>query len=230
MFKPIKNTKLYEQVIAQIKEMIASGNLKKGDKLPSERELVEKLQVSRASIREALRALQLIGLIECRQGEGNFIRENFEDSLFEPLSTIFMLNKGTTNEILELRRIIEVESAALAAEKITDEEVGEIMNLVEALKNAENEEEKVKIDKQFHYKIAAASQNSLVVSILESVSSLMEAFIQEARGSILIIEENKNIIAQQHENICNALRQRDGKKAANAMRKHLALIEKHIIY
>ena len=70
MFIPIKSTKVYQQVIIQIKDMIDKGTLKKGDKLPSERTLVEQLQVSRASIREALRALEVIGLIECRQGEG----------------------------------------------------------------------------------------------------------------------------------------------------------------
>ena len=82
MFSPIKNTKVYEQVIDQIKNMIDEGNLKKGDKLPSERSLVEQLKISRASIREALRALEVIGLIECRQGEGSYIRTNFQDNLF----------------------------------------------------------------------------------------------------------------------------------------------------
>ena len=77
MFSPIKNTKVYEQVIDQIKEMINEGTLKKGDKLPSERDLAQQLNVGRTSIREAIRALEVIGLIDCKQGEGNYIKSNY---------------------------------------------------------------------------------------------------------------------------------------------------------
>lgn len=123
MFTPIKNTKVYEQVINQIKEMIQDGTLKKGDKLPSERDLVEQLHVSRTSIREALRVLEIVGIVECKQGEGNFIRTNFNDTLLEPLSIMFMLNDCKLEEIFELRKVIEIETAALSAERITDEEL-----------------------------------------------------------------------------------------------------------
>jgi GntR family transcriptional repressor for pyruvate dehydrogenase complex len=81
MLKPIKNTKIYEQVIDRIKGMIADGTLDIGDQLPTERFLAEQLHVSRTSIREALRAMEIIGLIECRQGEGNFVRESSENSM-----------------------------------------------------------------------------------------------------------------------------------------------------
>ena len=78
MFISVKNKKVYEEVIEQIKDMIYNGILKKGDKLPSERDMVEELQVSRTSVREALRSLEVIGLIESRQGEGNFIKESLD--------------------------------------------------------------------------------------------------------------------------------------------------------
>lgn len=103
--------------------MIISGNLQKGDKLPSERELVDQLKVSRTSIREALRALEIVGLIKCKQGEGNFIRDNFDNSLFEPLSLVFMLERSNKEDIIEVRRIIEVEAAALAAKRITKDQL-----------------------------------------------------------------------------------------------------------
>ncbi len=126
MFIPIKNAKVYEQVIEQIKTMIISGNLQKGDKLPSERELVDQLKVSRTSIREALRALEIVGLIKCKQGEGNFIRDNFDNSLFEPLSLVFMLERSNKEDIIEVRRIIEVEAAALAAKRITKDQLKKV--------------------------------------------------------------------------------------------------------
>ena len=85
MIEPNKTTKVYEQVIEQIKSKIKSGEIKKGDRLPSEREMAESIGVSRASVREAIRALEVVGLVESRQGAGNYIKTNFDNSLFEPL-------------------------------------------------------------------------------------------------------------------------------------------------
>ena len=91
-----------------------------GDKLPSERELCEQLNVSRTSVREALRIFEILGIIECKIGEGNFIKDSFEDSLLEPLSMTFMLHGSKTGEILDLRKFIEPGMAALAAKNIND--------------------------------------------------------------------------------------------------------------
>ena len=90
MFISVKNKKVYEEVIEQIKDMIYNGILKKGDKLPSERDMVEELQVSRTSVREALRSLEVIGLIESRQGEGNFVKDSLEKGHIEPPSVMHM--------------------------------------------------------------------------------------------------------------------------------------------
>lgn len=227
MFKPIKSTRVYEQVIAQIQEMIIDGTLKKGDKLPSERYLAEQLNVSRTSIREAIRALDIIGLIESRQGEGNFIKDNFENCLFEPLSVMFMLNQSTPEEILELRKTIEVEAAVLAAKKITDEQVEELIDLVEQLKNSQDEKASVKVDKEFHYKIVQATDNFLLLNIFNAISTLMESFIKGAREIILTDIHNKEILIVQHENICKALVNRDSDRAAHAMKIHLNLINEY---
>jgi GntR family transcriptional repressor for pyruvate dehydrogenase complex len=228
MFTPVKNTKVYEQVIDQIKEMIVTGKLKKGDRLPPERDLVEQLQVSRTSIREAIRALQIIGLVECRQGGGNFIKESFENSLFEPLSIMFVLQNSKPEEILELRKIVEVETAALAAEKIEDYELKELGAIVEQLKLSTDEAFNSKLDKEFHYKIAHASRNFLVVSVLSAVSSLMDSFIKDAREMILKQNENKEVLIEHHEGVYKALLTRDRNKAAEAMRKHLDFVNAYL--
>lgn len=228
MFTPVKNPKVYEQVIEQIKEMIVSGKLKKGDKLPPERDLVEQLQVSRASIREALRALQIIGLIECRQGGGNYIKESFEDSLFEPLSIMFVLQNSKPQEILELRKIVEVETAALAASKINDEQLAEIKDIIEQLRVSYDEDLNAKLDKQLHYKIANASGNFLVVSVLAAISSLIDSFIKDARKIILVEKENKAILMEHHENLYKALLEHNKGKAADVMRKHLEFVNDYL--
>lgn len=229
MFSPIKSTKVYEQVIEQVKNMIIDGTLKKGDKLPSERELAEHLQVSRTSIREALRALQVIGLVECRQGEGNFIKQSFENNLFEPLSIMFMLQKSDTSEIIELRKIIEIETASIAAKKVTEEELNSMKFLIDVLKGSEDEEERVKADKKFHYTIAHASKNFLIVSILNAVSSLIDSFIKDARKKILADKENVDVLVKQHKDIYMALKERDPAKASEAMEKHLDFAGKYMM-
>jgi GntR family transcriptional regulator, transcriptional repressor for pyruvate dehydrogenase complex len=228
MFTPVKNTKVYEQVIEQIKDMIASGKLKKGDRLPPERELVEQLQASRTSIREAIRALQIIGLVECRQGGGNFIRESFENSLFEPLSIMFVLQNSKPEEILELRKIVEVETAALAAEKIKDEELKEIQAIIEQMRESSDEEFNTKLDKELHFKVAHASGNFLVVNVLSAISSLMDSFIKDARKMILRQSDNKEVLMEHHENLYKALQNHDKSKAAEVMRKHLDLVNEYL--
>ena len=227
MFSPIKNTKVYEQVIDQIKEMIDKGTLKKGDKLPSERDLVEQLKVSRASIREALRALEVIGLVECRQGEGNYIKSSFQDNLFEPLSIMFMLEGRNQEDIWELRKIMEVEASGLAAKRISEEQLKELKEIVESFVNCEDEDINAEIDKKFHYKIAECSGNVLIFNILSTVSNLVDHFIEDARKLILAQQENKDILFSQHEEIYLAMKKHSSTAARKAMREHLDFANKY---
>jgi len=221
MFSPIKNTKVYEQVIIQIKDMITKGTLKKGDKLPSERNLVEQLMVSRASIREALRALEVIGLIECRQGEGNYIKASFQDNLFEPLSIMFMLEGSNPEAIWELRKIMEVEAAGLAAKKITNEQLVDLKAIIDRFKDCDDEDINVEIDKNFHYKIAECSGNVLIYNILKTVSTLVDTFIVDARKLILAEPGNKDILFSQHYEVYFSMEKHSSGAARKAMRHHL---------
>lgn len=227
MFSPIKNTKVYEQVIDQIKDMIDKGTLKKGDKLPSERDLVEQLQVSRASIREALRALEVIGLIECRQGEGNFIKSSFQDNLFEPLSIMFMLEEINPEAILELRKIIEVEASGLAAKRITNEQLKKLKEIMKRFENCEDEEINTIIDEEFHYKIAEYSGNVLIFNIFRTVSTLVDDFIKDARKLIIAQQENKEVLFLQHNEIFSAIEIHSSEAARKAMREHLDYTNKY---
>lgn len=228
MFTPVKSTKVYEQVIEQIKYMITSGELKKGEKLPPERELVEKFQVSRTSVREALRALQIIGLIESRQGGGNYIKDSFDDNLIEPLSMMFVLQNSRNSEILELRRVLEVETARLAAKNISDEELTRLKEIIDRMKDLPDEKENVVLDKELHYVIAKASGNNLIMSILTAVSSLMDSFIKEAREAIINKDENKSVLLEHHENMYMALKNHDEKEAGKVMKEHMNLIIRHM--
>ncbi|MBU3182168.1 FadR/GntR family transcriptional regulator [Clostridium psychrophilum] len=221
MVNKIKVTKVYKQVIQQIKNMISDGTLKIGDKLPSERELVEKLKVSRSSIREALRSMENIGLIECRQGEGNFIGTNTENSLYEPLSIMFLLQKNTSQEIFELRMAIEVETVELASKKINSQELQELKLLVIKMKETYDRNLSISLDKEFHYKIAQAAHNILILNMMNAVSSLVDEYRKDALIKIVEIKENTKVLGLQHENIYNALSENNLEDSVKAMKVHI---------
>lgn len=202
MLSPVKSTKIYEIVIEQIKEIVKRGELKSGDKLPSERDLCEKLEVSRASVREALKSLQMLGLIESKHGEGNFINENFENSLLEPLSIVFLLLGSKSEDVLELRKIIEPETAAIAAKNITDEQLIELKEIMDELNNNSDIEACAILDKKFHYKIAQATGNHLISTIMFSISSLVEKYIENSKVHTI----NKILVKNHHEEIWRALK------------------------
>lgn len=223
MLSPVKSTKIYEIVIEQIKEIVKRGELKSGDKLPSERDLCEKLEVSRASVREALKSLQMLGLIESKHGEGNFINENFENSLLEPLSIVFLLLGSKSDDVLELRKIIEPETAAIAAKNITDEQLIELKEIMDELNNNSDIEACAILDKKFHYKIAQATGNHLISTIMFSISSLVEKYIENSKVHTI----NKIPVKNHHEEIWRALKDHDSNAASIAAQKHLEL--NHIV-
>ncbi|MBN2285992.1 MAG: FadR family transcriptional regulator [Tissierellales bacterium] len=220
MFHEVIPGKIYQQINKQIQELILGGALKKGDKLPPERQLAEALNVSRASIRESFRSLEIMGLIESRPGEGNFIASCDNAIIFEPLSIMFKLNNGKFRDILEIRMILEVEAAGLAAERITDDQLELLQTLMEDLEQSDNENHSVEIDKKIHYLIAESTGNFLIITMLDAISSLMTDFIANAR---LIIAKNiseQGRLTKIHKDVVKALCQKNPRLAQDAMRRH----------
>jgi len=224
MFTPVQNKKIYQLIVEQIQNMILHGELKGGDKLPSERDMSETFQASRASIREAVRSLEILGIIDCRQGEGNFIRETSGNQWLEPLSVMFKLNNGTFNEILEMRQILETEAARLAATRIEKHEQEKLIELVSLIKNSSAEEDKVKYDRAFHLLISEASRNMLIATVMKAITAILQNFIEEARESINIWAADPGILSEQHQKICDAILSGDGTLAAEAMRIHFEMV------
>jgi GntR family transcriptional repressor for pyruvate dehydrogenase complex len=142
---------------------------------------------------------------------------------------MFMLNGGKPEDVLELRRVIEVEAAALAAGKITEEEKDELKSLMRHLEEAENEQESSKADMALHYAIAKMSGNYLILILLNTISSLMESFIRDARGMILREESKRDLLIEEHQKICQAIIQENPEASAQAMREHLHTINESMI-
>lgn len=228
MFSPIQNKKVHHYVVEQIQQQIHNGDLKRGDKLPSERDLTEQMQVSRSSVREALRVLEVTGLIESRQGEGNYISGAFENAFFEPLSAMFTLNHGKPRDLFELRSIIEIQACGLAAERITDEQIEELDQVLSNFLNADSEEEKVKYDIMIHHCIAEITDNVLLINMLQIISMMIERFIETNREKILENPQNGDMLIESHKEIVEAVKSRDPLQAQYAMKKHMKMIEDYV--
>ncbi|MFW5980771.1 MAG: FadR/GntR family transcriptional regulator [Halanaerobiaceae bacterium] len=228
-FSPIKNNRVYEKVIEQIKNLIYENKIKKGDKLPSERKLKEQLNVSRASIREAFSALEIIGLIESRPGEGTFIKKNPGEDFLEPLSLGLLLQENVTGELLELRRVLEVDCVRLAAGRIKDEEINQMEEYIKELDQSSGFEEKsIKADKQFHYAIARASGNKVLYYVMTSISEAMDFHIKYTRTKLVSRKETMDEFVKQHQKILDCLKNNDTDLAMKAMEEHLNFVEKLI--
>lgn len=218
----IQVQRLYLQIYQKISDMIHNGEFAPGERLPAERALAEQFNVSRPPLREAIIALEVMGLVEVKPGSGVYVREQAEEEtqqtkrLPEDLPGPF--------EILEARMHFEADAAELAAERISNNDLQFLSQLLTALKlHNENKDAEAaeKVDQQFHMVIAEACRNSAITSTirwlweLRNQSEISAQFHQDLRldGSLPTIKDHEDILA--------ALMQRDGAQAREVMRKHL---------
>lgn len=224
MFETIENKQISQIIIEQIQDMIISGQLKFGDKLPPERELTQMFGVGRPALREALKALEVIGLIQRKHGQGNFISNNIENSFYKPLCLSFKLNNGSIEEILALRELIETFTVKEAAEKSSKEELKILYTLYENMIEEKEDNKKATHDKQLHYEIAKISDNKLIFYVLESISYLMDTFIDKTVYISLYKEKSINEIYDEHLKIIKAIEKHDIVAAEKAIKNHLKKI------
>jgi len=225
-FKPIQQQKIYEQIVEQIKVMITEGNLKPGDKLPAERVLAENLNVSRASVREALSALHLLGLLEIKSGEGTFIKQSDVNSIIQPLALLLLMERDTALEILQVRKGLEVEAAGLAAVNASDSDIKKLGKIIDDM---EKQMQKSALgeftDWEFHFALAHATGNTLLVRLMNTISDTMQKTIKINREKLFKKEGNQQILFKQHYDVFVAVRNRDVEAARNKMYEHLTFAE-----
>lgn len=229
MFKPIKTKRVYEQIVEQIKELIREGDLKPGDKLMSERELSDKLGVSRTSVREALSALDFLGILESRQGEGTFISDVSEQVLIEPLALFMMMDREASLELLEVRKMMEADAAELAAFRAEEEDIekmsGALLLMEEDLKHKILGEEN---DAMFHYSIAEATKNKMLMKMMSLISDLLVQNMRTSRQHLYHKKGNAEKLYQQHCNIFEAIKEGNPKRAKQEMFDHLDFVEREL--
>jgi len=227
VFQPIKPKKISEEIVQQIKQLISSGDLKPGERIPSERELATMLGVSRPSVREAIMVLEAMGFLEARQGGGTYVRSLTEVTIADPLSNIVGSKEPQILYALtEVRMGLETWSAYLAAKRATDEQLKRLRDLFVIMeKQAADGGWDAEIDAKFHYVITEATQNTIQVHVLNTIHSLFQTTIMVALTEFYQKEGYLVKLLSQHRDILEAIEARDPERAREAMRAHLALVE-----
>ncbi|SHI51285.1 GntR family transcriptional regulator, transcriptional repressor for pyruvate dehydrogenase complex [Dethiosulfatibacter aminovorans DSM 17477] len=220
------SNKTYYQVMEYLTEQIRMKKLKKGDKMPTERELAEYLGVSRAAIRESYKILSIVGLLRSAPSQGTFIKDEFDDWFMEPMSIIFKLSDTTMKDVLEFRKMIEVEVATLAAEKITDGEIEVLTECYERMIGDDDEMVRAEYDKKFHGTIVKAAKNQIILNAYNAMSPMLQIFTRDIR-SVVVDSEYEGILEELHRNIYEAIVSRDVEAARKSMQVHMETIIKY---
>lgn len=212
----------YEQITARILELLRSGGLTPGDKLPPERSLAERFGVSRNSVREAIRALAEQGVLESRRGDGTYVREPDGASLAAAFAASFEAQRGRIAEIFQFRRMIEPAIASLAAKNAGPEQIDRLKVLVcDQQRRLLAGQDDADLDAAFHLELARASGNRVVTEALAALHDILA----ETRSGFLQTPERRRTAVEAHLAVIDALEARDRDAAAGAMERHLRAVE-----
>jgi len=225
VLQPIRRDRLYQGIVTQIEGLLDRGELRPGDQLPPERQLAEQFQVSRASVREALRSLELLGIVETRAGGGTFVRQAQPEDLSRPLTSL--ITRGhSIPDVIDVRGLIEPAIAERAARNITDAEIAELRDIIAA------QERKVALgesyaeeDTRFHETIGTAARNELLVTVLGVIWDVLRA----SREEWLLTERRAHESLDAHRRILGALERRDPAAARAAAAEHIRAVGEGVL-
>ena len=212
----------YKKVIKYIKNEIVKGNLTIGDKLPTERFLAENLGISRNSIREAIRTMENIGMLESKQGSGNYLTGNLDKMFIEGIEIMLLLKQIRYEEIYELRKTIELEAYELTIKNISKNDLQKLKILIEKMKNSRGRE-LVVADKQFHYLIIKASNNTLIINIMQAIEYIYTNSVEH----ILLNSSDETIekLLEIHKRILLGIINKDIQSGKIAVEEHYSIIK-----
>lgn len=226
VFKPIRPKKISEEIVSQIKALISAGELKPGERIPSERDMANMLGVSRPSVREAIMVLEAMGLIESRQGGGTYVRSLTENALADPLSAMVEKDPKLLQALVEVRKGIESWSAYLAASRATDTEIEHLRSYYQEMeRQASSGGWDYDIDTKFHYAITTATHNTLQLHVLNTIHGLFEATIHVALSEFYKRKGYLEPLLEQHRAIFQSIADRDPAGARQNMMHHLQFVE-----
>ena len=215
--QPVKKVNISDQVYEQLKEQLINGVWKQGDKIPSENELATLFNVSRVTVRQALSKLITLGLLETKLGEGTFVKEITPGVCMKEMIPYIYLNKDSFREVLEFRLVIEVETARIAAKKITEKDIARLEKCYNKMMNYKNElQNYVYEDLEFHTIIAKSTKNSLIIQVNNIVREIIRETIKNVTEEIGV-----EVGLKYHKLLIDSFRRKDAEMAKNMMYEHL---------
>ncbi len=224
MFKPIKHVKVSDGIVDQIRNLISQGNLKPGDRLPPERELIQEFDVSRPSLREALNSLVAMGFLEIK-GKRTFVRSVASESMQNPLLLLIKADTQKIFDLIEVRKAIEGWSAFLAAQRATEEDINQLGSIIEEMKKAfEKGQSWERQDADFHLGIAQATHNTIQTHVMSTIYDLL-------RESVAKVFKNRAKVKKlldHHQRIFNAIKNHSPDKAREKTLEHLNYVESEV--
>jgi GntR family transcriptional regulator, transcriptional repressor for pyruvate dehydrogenase complex len=219
VYKVVRTSRLYEQIVQQIEESVLNGSLKPGDQLPAERELAQRLGVSRTAVREAVKALREKGLVEAYSGRGTFITDGTTNAARQSFDLMVKIGQQEgSSHLAELRLILEPGIAAMAAMRIEEEHLAAMREAVAVMDRSHKDPEAyIEADLDFHLALAEAAANPLILSLIDSIVALL----REQRLKIFNVEGGPQRGQAHHKRILEAMERRDSEMARAAMAAHL---------
>lgn len=225
----IKPTKIYEEIVEKLKSAIFNGEFPPGTRLPSVRVLSQQFGVGQAAVREALTALQALGLITLKQGGGTYVNHFDPELISKKLEAVPLLVKQDLLHLLELRKIIETGTTRLAAKRRTEEDLNRIGSaLAKMEQDVENARAIEQSDWEFHYSIAQATKNPFLLSLMDTIAEKIQSSLIENLQQLHRIPGSLERILQEHRSILHAIQLGDQREAEERMLLHLMNVEEFL--
>lgn len=226
VYEPIRSERLFERIVEQIERQVALGNLKPGDRLPSERELCDQFSVSRTAVREAMKALTLQGLVSVLPGRGTFITDGTSMAVRHSVDLMIKLGEQESIiDLVEVREILEPEIAALAAIRASPEQLLMMQEAVEAMDQAMNDADTfIEADLDFHLSLAQATNNRLIPVLVDTLVDLLREHRKRAASVKGGLERGQPF----HRRILQAVKEKKPEKARQEMQAHLRQVREDI--
>src|SRR3989449_3460060 len=226
VYRAVRTSRLYEQIVQQIEESILKGALKPGDQLPAERELAQRFEVSRTAVREAVKALREKGLVEAFTGRGTFITDGTSQAIRQSLDLMVKIGQpdGSTH-LAEVRAILEPEIAALAATRVEEQHLATMREAVAVMdRTMQDPDAFIEADLDFHLSLAEAAANPLILSLIDSIVGLL----REQRMRIFNVEGGPQRGQFHHKRILEAIEQRDPERARQRSEEHTSELQSRL--
>jgi DNA-binding FadR family transcriptional regulator len=228
LYNPIQSSKLYEQVTYQIERRILNGELRSGDRLPTERDLAEQFHVSRTAVREAMKILAQKGLVEMRPGRGTIVIDGTPAAMRNSMGLLMQMRLGEvggSESLVEVRELLEGGIAALAAERATEADIVAMRRAIEEMdESLDDAETFITADNAFHEALARATRNPLILVLVNAIVPLLS----EQRKQIFAVDGGPQRGQFHHKRILEAVIQHEPEAARAAMHAHLQQVREDV--